>query len=161
MKILPVILIILAAIGYFGYQGYSDHIELKVQESIKTCENGFDKGSYLSASAPKFCACNADFIRANPFADKKDKAIKERIGAHVRGCMDTYNKPVILKECEAMSKKMIEEDAAYYVECDCFYDKLVNPMVAQWVDGKISGEKMKGGAEKVALDSLNACMKMR
>lgn len=161
MKLLPVLFVILAAIGYFGYQGYSDFVEQKVQSNKKTCVNGFDKGSYLSANAPKFCACNADFIKNNPFSDATDKNTKERIGQHVRSCMDTHNKPVILKECEAMSKKMIEADAAYYVECQCFYDKLVEPMLRKWVDGEISSNQMKGGAEKVALDSLNACMKMR
>lgn len=160
-RIVIVLLVVVSALCYWGIAQYVSAMDKAVNDNIVHCIKGFGKGNFLEPNAQKFCSCNAEFLRANPFADREDAAVKAEIGSHVRNCMDTHNKQTILAECGKMNDKMIAADGAYYIECACFYDALVNPMLEQWQNGKLSTAELEKNSKKIAVDSLNACMKMR
>lgn len=162
-KIVPKIIFGVMILGTLlgAYKGYSIGLDETINEHIVQCIKGFGEGNFLQKNAKDFCTCNANFMRDNPSANKEDPAVKAKIGANLRQCMDKYNKKTILDECTKMNATMIKANGAYIVGCDCFYEALVDPMLKQWVGGKISSKELENSTQKMALDSLNACMKMR
>lgn len=157
MKYILFIIILLAGGGFYGY---TMHIENQIKIAQENCVASFKAGNPFEPNAKEFCACSSEYIRENPFADKKDPEVKKQIGITVSNCMDKYNKPIVITECDKMNDQMKQANTGYFVECSCFYDNLIEPILAGWVDGDIKTNEMAQAGKDKAVDALNACMKM-
>ena len=116
-----VFLLVVVAVGAGGYLFVSQKLKSNNIADVKQMcvqkYNSLPQNSMIT-DVDNFCECTAHVDRT---------AGPEQAKAGGKACMDQYGKPNMLKKCEAMNQDMRKEvKDAKGVNCECFYDKMIN-----------------------------------
>ncbi len=115
-----VFLVVIVAVGAGGYFFVTQKRQSNQIADVKQlCVQKY-KGIQQSTitDVEGFCECTAHVDRADG---------PEQFKAGGKACMDKFGKANLLKSCESMNADMVKEDSANKgVNCECFYDKMLD-----------------------------------
>ena len=153
MKALLFILILLgAAAGLYFYQArdLENANREKVRQACLDVHYKMPVEAKMVGDVEGLCTCQSEIDL---------QASAEIIKQQGRACMDQFGKADIVARCEKYNVRLAAQSAGTKkMNCDCFYDQLMNLSLDQMMAGQAIKDLTPEQAQQVSRQAVTACM---